>query len=145
MHTDHWSAIPFYVVGEATARALLAIRDIDGQCAAYIPTAAYVRGAGATGTSEKLAQYVVDDLTGVPRGDAHTRLLYLTGDKNRDTLPRILEAAGVRAAPLQVYQTHGSETFAADLAEALRGGRAGRVLDRGHEGESHAGRCSALR
>lgn len=146
---EPWSTMPFYVVGEATARALLAIRDLDGRCADYAPTQGNVRGAGSTGTSEKLAQYIVDDLAGAP-----TRLLYLTGDKNRDTLPRILEAAGVRPVPLQVYETHGSETFAADLAEALHGAserRMGRVLDRVrhplappvHESESHVHYCAA--
>ena len=147
-----WSAIPFYVVGEATARALLAIRDLDGRCADYAPTQGNVRGAGEAGTSEKLAHSIVDDLARAPRDSARTQLLYLTGDKNRDTLPRILADAGVRAVPLQVYETHGSETFAADLAAAVRGAsekRAGGVMDRvrhplclpAHASESRVCRC----
>ena len=57
--------------------------------------------------------------------------------------------------PLQVYETHGSETFAADLAEALRNANekwAGRVMDRvrhplcapAHEGESRVYDASAV-
>ena len=133
----HWSTIPFYVVGEATEQALLSIRDIVGKYPGYAPAQANIRGAASTGTSEKLARLIVDDLEGAPQEDARRRLLYLTGDKNRDTLPRILEQGGARAEPLQVYETHGSATFGADLKEAIHGareegekGRAERVLGR---------------
>ncbi|KZT65088.1 tetrapyrrole biosynthesis, uroporphyrinogen III synthase [Daedalea quercina L-15889] len=132
----HWSTVPFYVVGEATEKVLLSIRDIVGKYPEYAPSQANIHGAASTGTSEKLARLIVDDLSDAPPEDVCRRLLYLTGDKNRDTLPRILAEGGVRVEPLQVYETHGSDTFDADLAEAIRGveggegekGRAERVL-----------------
>ncbi|KAG2356838.1 tetrapyrrole biosynthesis, uroporphyrinogen III synthase [Suillus spraguei] len=43
-------------------------------------------------------------------------------DKNRDTLPKILESAGVALDPLQVYATQGSSMFPHDLSLALECG-----------------------
>jgi len=132
----HWSTVPFYVVGEATATALLSIRSIVGKYPGYAPSEENVRGAGSTGTSEKLARLIIHDLSSAPRDSAQRRLFYLTGDKNRDTLPRMLEEGGVHAVPVQVYETHGSSTFGADLEEALTGkgrveeGKAERMLEK---------------
>ncbi|KAH9919039.1 tetrapyrrole biosynthesis uroporphyrinogen III synthase [Fomitopsis serialis] len=139
----HWSTVPFYVVGEATATALLSIRSIVGKYPGYAPSEENVRGAGSTGTSEKLARFIVDELSSAPPDSARRRLLYLTGDKNRDTLPRVLEEGGVHAVPVQVYETHGSSTFGADLEEALTGkgrdedGKAGRLLKKSACRSSH--------
>ncbi|KZP27996.1 tetrapyrrole biosynthesis, uroporphyrinogen III synthase [Athelia psychrophila] len=101
-----WSSIPFYVVGAATHKVL-----------SSIPGPRIIRGGAQTGTSERLARFILDDL---PR-DTRTKpiLLYLTGDKNRDTLPNILAEGGVEIQPLKVYETRGSSTFAEDLKGAI--------------------------
>ncbi|KAH9926598.1 tetrapyrrole biosynthesis uroporphyrinogen III synthase [Epithele typhae] len=113
-----WSEVPFYAVSATTSASLLGIR------AAY-PDSPHAprdvrRGAGA-GTSEKLARFIVDDPTRRSDSPKTQRLLYLTGDKHRDTLPDILEEAGIGLESLQVYATQGSQTFEADLRAALAG------------------------
>jgi len=75
------------------------------------------------GTSEKLAHYILHDLqrTGSEASTHDSRrnnLLYLTGDKNRDTLPKILHEGGIGLHSLQVYGTQGSSTFENDLVAA---------------------------
>ena len=110
--SEGWSTLPFYAVGQATASALSAIRTTS-------PTSLHaphdVRGGAESGTAEKLAHFIVSDLS----GSAHRRLLYLTGDKNRDTLPNILQGGGIQLQPLQVYATQGSSTFGTDLKQAI--------------------------
>jgi uroporphyrinogen-III synthase len=103
--------VPFYVVGEATSAAL---RDICEKIPLY--TSRDIRGGSETGTAERLAGFILKDL---PSDGTSRKLLYLTGDKNRDTLPKILESAGVALDPLQVYATQGSSTFPHDLSLAL--------------------------
>ncbi|KAF7374977.1 Uroporphyrinogen-III synthase [Mycena sanguinolenta] len=101
-----WESTPFYVVGKSTASALKASRfapiDIRGE---------------SSGTSEELAKFILADLDSLP--SKQKPFLYLTGDKNRDTLPRILQSVGVTLSPLQVYQTQGSSKFPDDLKFAL--------------------------
>ncbi|RDX46079.1 tetrapyrrole biosynthesis uroporphyrinogen III synthase [Lentinus brumalis] len=113
-----WSTIPFYTVGQATASALSAIRD-------SFPSSPYgpndIRGAAESGSSEKLAHFIVSDLSARPEDARGRKLLYLTGDKNRDTLPKILTDAGIGLDSLQVYATQGSSRFEEDLANALEG------------------------
>ncbi|KAI0334255.1 tetrapyrrole biosynthesis uroporphyrinogen III synthase [Cubamyces sp. BRFM 1775] len=110
-----WSTVPFYVVGAATASALSAIR-------AAHPTSSYVpheiRGGAESGTAEKLAKFILSDLPEAPAPEGRT-LLYLTGDKNRDTLPKILGEGGLKLESLQVYATQGSSRFEEDLKAAL--------------------------
>ncbi|KAI0826489.1 tetrapyrrole biosynthesis uroporphyrinogen III synthase [Trametes gibbosa] len=107
-----WSTIPFYVVGAATASTLTSI-------ASSFPTSPYVphdiRGGAESGTAEKLARFIITDL---PESGSK-QLLYLTGDKNRDTLPKILDEAGLKLESLQVYATQGSSRFEDDLSMAL--------------------------
>ncbi len=107
-----WSTVPFYAVGAATASALSSIHDA---CPAsrYVPHD--IRGGANAGTAEKLAHFIVSDL---PEGGSR-RLLYLTGDKNRDTLPSILGEAEIDQESLQVYATQGSSSFEEDLARVL--------------------------
>ena len=110
-----WTTVPFYVVGAATA---IALADISTVAGATSLAPKDIRGAEESGTSEKLAQFILTDL---PSTGAHSRrLLYLTGDKNRDTLPKILKDGGVELVSLQVYGTQGSSTFARDLKQELR-------------------------
>lgn len=120
----NWSAVPFYVVGEATAKALTDIRGAIGEKSPLGPRD--IRGGAETGTSERLAHFIVDDLSSAT---GSRRLLYLTGDKNRDTLPNILSDAGFELDSLQVYATQGSSTFAADLRRALDGLMSGKCVN----------------
>lgn len=106
-----WSSIPFYVVGQATATVLAAIGQIYGHTD-YTPS--IIRGE-SSGTGERLAQFIRDQ-----PGEKPKRLLYLTGDKNRDTVPTILREAGIELVSLTVYETQNSHTFEEDLEKALR-------------------------
>lgn len=73
----------------------------------FTPSSQNIIGEGS-GTGETLAQVIIDD-----QGDRAPKLplLYLTGDKNKDTLPTLIEAAGLNLEPLQVYSTRGSPNF----------------------------------
>ncbi|KAG1746570.1 tetrapyrrole biosynthesis, uroporphyrinogen III synthase [Suillus paluster] len=86
-----WWPVPFYAVGEATSDAL---RDICKKAPLII-----LKDHSSGGTGRKL--------------------LYLTGDRNRDTLPRILESGGVALDPLQVYATQGSSMFSSRVVACL--------------------------
>ncbi|KAJ6607406.1 tetrapyrrole biosynthesis, uroporphyrinogen III synthase [Mycena sp. CBHHK59/15] len=109
-----WSSTPFYVVGKNTASMLTAIRLAHPQ-SRFVPRD--TRGE-SSGTSEQLARFILADLESSPES-AQLPLLYLTGDKNRDTLPDILRRGGLELSPLQVYQTQGSESFPRDLKLAI--------------------------
>ncbi|KAL7278482.1 hypothetical protein ACG7TL_007481 [Trametes sanguinea] len=99
-----WAAVPFYAVGAATATALSSI----GSAYPSSPHAPHdIRGGAESGTAEKLAHFILADLARSPTRHGKT-LLYLTGDKNRDTLPRILSEGGLELESLQVYATQGS-------------------------------------
>ncbi|KAF9007040.1 tetrapyrrole biosynthesis, uroporphyrinogen III synthase [Cyathus striatus] len=93
-----WSKIPFYVVGQGTKSGLLSLSEFG-------MNVMDIRGE-SSGTGEKLAKFIVDDPS-----RPHGRLLYLTGDKNRDTVPKILGDAGVEFVELRVYATQGSGRF----------------------------------
>lgn len=100
-----WGKVRFYAVGPATAAQLARLphppRDVRGT---------------ESGTAERLAHYIVQD---AKRGE---KLLYLTGDKNRDTLPRVVhEGLGGEEVlqELRVYATRGVENFEHKLACAL--------------------------
>lgn len=118
-----WSAVPFYVVGKATADALRIIKD-EHPTSPHLPND--IRGE-ESGTGEALARFILNDLS-QPTG----RLLYLIGDKTRDVLPRILRDAGMELHPTQVYETRGSSSFADDLALTLKQheGNASRIMPR---------------
>lgn len=124
--------IPFFVVGHPTCTAL--------QRAPCPPRHDQVLGAEECGTGERLAEYIVQHFAaqGTPPGDPtlagataataataaaaarrRPRLLYLTGDKNRDTIPRRLARAGIDLDPLQVYSTSPSPAFPSDLDAVL--------------------------
>ncbi|KAI0944313.1 hypothetical protein AcW1_002056 [Taiwanofungus camphoratus] len=108
-----WSVVPFYVVGEATAKSLADVQEAIGDY--FSPKD--IRGASESGTSERLAHFILKDLASMA---GSKKLLYLTGDKNRDTLPKILNDGGFTLEAVQVYATQGSATFASDLDRALR-------------------------
>ena len=72
-----------------------------------------VRGP-SSGNASTLASFILDE------PDQPWRLLYLTGDKNRDTLTNILHEGGISAEPIQTYKTEGSLSFAEDLSAAIQ-------------------------
>lgn len=78
------------------------------------PGEGQVRGGAEAGTAERLAEFILREGSSEGR-----RLLYLTGDKNRDTLPSMLVAVGAALVTLEVYGTTGSSTFRDDLGAAL--------------------------
>jgi uroporphyrinogen-III synthase len=102
-----WRAMRFYVVGPATAAALLARLPNPPQD---------IRGM-ESGTAEQLARYIVQNAT------RQERLLYLTGDKNKETLSRIVtEGLGKGVLrELRVYATRGVWDFECSLKRALQG------------------------
>ena len=104
--------MPFYVVGETTSAALSLIGTHYGN-GRFVPKD--IRGGSQTGKAESLAHFILKDL---PDHDG-AKLLYLTGDKNRDTLPKILAEGDVTLETLQVYKTRGSSTFPQDIKFAL--------------------------
>lgn len=116
-----WTDTPFYVVGEATATSLREMRDAVGG-STLAPKD--IRGGVESGTSEKLAHFILQDLatSSEPR-----KLLYLTGDKNRDVLPNILRDGGVEVQFLQVYATQGSSSFPLDLEKAIDSAPSGKI------------------
>ena len=102
-----WRAMRFYVVGPASAAALVARLPNPPQD---------IRGT-ESGTAEQLARYIVQNST------REERLLYLTGDKNKETLSRIItEGLGEGVLrELRVYMTRGVEDFESSLKRALQG------------------------
>lgn len=117
--TEHllvdWGSVPFYVVGEATAAATSQIQTNFPSFPHLAPV--IIRGGSQSGRAESLAQFILEDL---PSHDNERRkLLYLTGDKNRDTLPQILSTGNIDLDALEVYRTRGSSSFQTDLKSAL--------------------------
>ncbi|KAF8837893.1 tetrapyrrole biosynthesis, uroporphyrinogen III synthase [Paxillus ammoniavirescens] len=110
-----WGTVPFYVVGEATAAAASKIQT-NFPSFPHLPPV-LIRGGSQSGTAERLAHFILED---VPSHDNERRkLLYLTGDKNRDTLPQILSTGNIDLDALEVYRTKGSSSFLTDLKSTL--------------------------
>ena len=101
-----WRDVRFYAVGPATAAQLAQLPNPPQD----------VRGT-ESGTAERLARYIVQDAT------REVKLLYLTGDKNLDTLSRVVrEGLGEGCLrELGVYATRGVRDFEGTLAGALQG------------------------
>ncbi|KAH0834148.1 beta-glucan synthesis-associated protein-domain-containing protein [Lanmaoa asiatica] len=108
-----WRTVPFYVVGDATAAAASEIRTAFPSMAHLAPGENRVCGGADAGTAERLAACILRE------GCQGQRMLYLTGDKNRDTLPGMLSTGEVALETLEVYHTKGSSTFRDDLGAAL--------------------------
>lgn len=111
-----WRKVPFYVVGAATAVAVSQIHCALPTRACFAPAEANVRGGAEAGTGERLAAFILKDLGDDGLG---RNMLYLTGDKNRETLPELLAGGGVTLETVEVYRTTGSSTFRADLEAAV--------------------------
>lgn len=108
-----WRTVPFYVVGDATAAAASQIRTVFPSMVHLAPAENQVRGGADAGTAERLAVFILAE------GCQGRQMLYLTGDKNRETLPGMLSAGGVALETLDVYRTTGSSSFRDDLGAAL--------------------------
>jgi len=100
-----WSETPFYAVGKATEKSLKACPPCK-----YSP--ALILGANETGTGEALARYILKHHCAY---DTSLPLLYLTGDKNRDTVPVTLAEGGLKTTPTQVYETGKRDGLEADF------------------------------
>lgn len=113
-----WTKVPFYVVGKGTAAALEEFRELCLESG--VNSTLDIRGQ-ETGTGEQLAHFILEDI----RGDRDSNnLLYLTGDKNRDTVSKILSSEEAKASnitlhTLQVYETHGSTGFERNLGSVM--------------------------
>ncbi|GAA5876900.1 hypothetical protein JCM1840_002698 [Sporobolomyces johnsonii] len=106
------SSLPFFVVGLNTRTALLRSPSP--------PAPTSIHGASSTGTGDLLARYILEHRPLLPTNSPNKPLLYLTGDKNRDTLPKLLTQAGVDIRPLQVYETTKRAGFDEALEARLR-------------------------
>lgn len=80
-----------------------------------------IRGE-SSGTGEQLARLILGDVIQRP-----AKLLFLTGDKNRDTIPNALQDAGIELQFLQVYQTRGSSNFEHGLTEVIKSASKGQM------------------
>ncbi|KAG6335080.1 hypothetical protein ID866_4008 [Astraeus odoratus] len=117
-----WGSVPFYVVGEATASAAAELRTrLPSRFVSYD-----IRGGSQSGTAQELAHFILNDLPAGRDESPPRALLYLTGDKNRDTLPNILTSQDIVLHTLQVYATQGSSSFPRDLETALERVSAGK-------------------
>lgn len=108
-----WSSVPFYAVGPATASALLRLDD------RLRPPASLILGAEESGSAERLASYITSRTSPPSAADPNPPLLYLVGDKRKDTLPSLLKRQGIRMHEIQAYETFQSPTFEGDY-DALK-------------------------
>ena len=125
-----WSEIPFYVVGSSTASSLRStFSSHHGHHHAtnsVTPAPEMIRGE-ESGNGEELANFILRDLAGPcvdgDEGWGEKRekqlLLYLTGDKTRETLPSILAEGGMELRSVKVYETRGSLKFKENLERAV--------------------------
>ena len=98
-----WSSVPFYSVGKTTSQSLsqaFPSYDIRGQ----------------SGTSEKLAQFIIDDTK--RHKDTKLPLLYLTGDKTRSTMSTLLSEAGIPSQEINVYETRQADDLERQIETA---------------------------
>ncbi|KAI5480000.1 uroporphyrinogen-III synthase [Pseudohyphozyma bogoriensis] len=113
-----WDAVPFFVVGKGTRDALL---KGDGRRNRIAEDK--VLGAEETGTGDKLARFIVQHFA-LTAGSSTTTalpLLYLVGDKNKDTIEVVLRSAGIGVERLQVYETTKTTEFDEKLEGILDG------------------------
>lgn len=99
------------MVGEATSAA---VRQIQGHFQDHGFASVLVLGEHS-GTGEQLGKYIVEHHSRTGDGT----LLYLTGDKNRDTVPSILAENNIQFRPLQVYETRQRPDFESLLEDAV--------------------------
>ncbi|KAG8858956.1 hypothetical protein FRB96_004776 [Tulasnella sp. 330] len=108
-----WQRTPFYVVGARTADHLV---PPSKSTIHFYPASENILGAAESGNAEKLGQFIIQDAQ--RRESTNLPLLYLTGDKSRDTIRTILDKASIPTQLLQVYETRTSSTLAEDIRKA---------------------------
>lgn len=122
---SEWS-IPIYAVGPATTAA------VKGVCAVYLPACeSRVRGEEA-GTGEALAHIILEDYNDRQHqwgndGELGEKkpLLFLTGEKHRDIIPRMLQSsslgpeARIKVVEIVIYSTAAVEGFEASFEHML--------------------------
>ncbi|KAG8958434.1 hypothetical protein FRC03_009125 [Tulasnella sp. 419] len=108
-----WSTTPFYVVGPRTGSL---IRNGSSTIQHLLPDPSHVLGGAQSGNAEKLSEFIVSDYN--DRGIS-LPMLYLTGDKNKDTVPRTLKQHGIPYEELKVYETspRAGEAILHDIRE----------------------------
>ena len=120
---ESWSHVPCYVVGEATGRAVREMKmklEVSGR--SHVAPGE-ILGAQEAGTGEQLAHFIItrlDSKNEVNAAEEKTKLLFLVGDKTKDSLPTILGAdRRVDLVSVPVYATRPSPHLAEALALAI--------------------------
>ncbi|KAK4701395.1 uroporphyrinogen-III synthase, partial [Phenoliferia sp. Uapishka_3] len=101
-----WVSIPWFPIGVASQTAI--------QKQLFDPPPLCV-GAGS-GTANNLAEAIKDHFPTPP----DLPILYLVGDKNRDTIPTVLQEAGIQLDRVQVYETRVVDDFGKNLDGILK-------------------------
>ncbi|CAG8457501.1 15844_t:CDS:2 [Funneliformis mosseae] len=96
---EEWKALPYFVVGRSTAKAVKEMFKIDPL------------GADESGNSESLADYIIKYFNST-RGK---ELLFLVGDKRREELPNKLSKSGILLKELRIYETKPNSSFSTEL------------------------------
>lgn len=104
------------MVGKGTGAALSAIHSQYPDSSA-VPNPELIKGQEC-GNADQLGRFIVEDFQ-----SKDAKLLYLTGDKNRDTLPNALRDGSIEFQPLKVYETRGSLSFSTNLRSTLEKAR----------------------
>lgn len=107
--TERWTRVPFYVVGEGTASALEEAFRGNGHHTFTLD----IRGQ-KSGNAAVLAPFILNDVKQRP-----ATLFYLSGDKNRDTIPRLLKEGGIELDTLQVYRTQAASSLGRMVSERV--------------------------
>lgn len=107
------TTIPFFTVGKATRDAVInrSGLQLDSN---------HVLGAEETGNGDKLASFIVEFFKSMGR-TPELPLLYLVGDKNRETIQDSLKENGIKVERLQVYETAMAHDFEERLDAVLEG------------------------
>lgn len=121
--SESWQSVPFYVVGEATGHAVHEMKKRFEASGRSRMAPREILGAEEAGTGEQLAHFIVSRLPARGRpeevGD-RLKLLFLTGDKTKDSLPTILGAdPRVELASVAVYATIPSHHLPDALLRAI--------------------------
>jgi uroporphyrinogen-III synthase len=105
------------------------LRASDGLLSAPLE----ILGAQRAGTGEKLARLIVEtyDKSSNPETEEDPRpnFLYLTGDKNRETIPDVLSKAGFNYHKMQVYETFSASGLSAELVKVALQMQAGKPME----------------
>jgi uroporphyrinogen-III synthase len=116
--SQSWQKIPFYAVGPATAASLTRLHP------SIRPHPSLILGADESGSAERLAGFIRTSHKKTQQQQQQPTkstfpLLYLVGDKRKDSLPSLLSEQGIEMHEIQAYETYQSPTFEADYSALL--------------------------